>query len=118
MAWAISDYTKRVENRPWRPWHGVTHVAIHAGQTWHRPHVDQIEETFDIEVPTDLPQGCIVAVAKIAGCVMRSDDPWFSGPYGWLLSDVVKVQPIECTGSRGLWKLPELIHEQLIKVVL
>lgn len=116
MAWAISDLDKRIENRPWKPWAGVTHVAIHAGLTYHRPHAEQIAEVFGIEVPkrSDLPKGAIVAVARLAGCVEESDDPWFSGPFGWVLDDVVKLpEPIPIKGAMGLWHLPRDIRPQL-----
>lgn len=117
MAWAISDFTKRIENRSWKPWAGVTHLAIHAGMKFHQDHVDQILEVFGREVPPkdELPYGRIVAVARLAGYVEASDDPWFSGPYGWLLEDVRKlVEPIRCKGSLGLWKLPGDLDQHIL----
>lgn len=112
MAWAISDIpepdAKRIENRPWKPWRGVTHVAIHAGAKFYRPHAEQIEDVFGISVPSkkELPSGAFVAVARLAGCLEQSDDPWFSGPFGWLLADVVKLpEPIPSKGALGLWRI-------------
>ncbi len=122
MAWAISDFTKRIENRPWKPWAGVTHIAIHAGAKYHRAHAEQIHEAFGVEVPRELPHGALVAVARLVGYIHVDDgpmltqlagletDPWFSGPYGWVLADVTKLpEPIACKGALGLWKLPPKI---------
>lgn len=123
MAWAISDLpagiAKRIENRPWAPWKGVTHVAIHAGARYHRPHADQIDDVFGMRPPPKkhLPSGAIVAIARIASCVTASDDPWFSGPYGWVLRDVVRVpEPIACKGALGLWRILEPIEMQLRRI--
>lgn len=33
--------------------------------------------------------------------------PWFVGPYGWVLSDVVALpEPVPCSGKQGVWSLP------------
>lgn len=116
MAWAISDFSKRIENRPWPPWKGVTHVAIHAGRRYDRDHAAQIREVFGVEVPgpNDLPRGAIVAVARLAGLVEVSEDPWFSGPYGWVLDDVEKLpESIPCKGALGLWRLARPVEGHL-----
>lgn len=118
MAWAISDFTKRIENRPWKPWAGVTTIAIHAGMKYHREHAEQIWEAFGVEPPSraDLPRGAIVAVAEIVGCIDGEDEndphhelaesPWFCGPYGWILDNVRRLpDPVPCLGALGLWGL-------------
>lgn len=108
MAWAVAAGHKPIENRPWRPYRDVTHVAIHAGQRWHRIHEMQIRRLLGIDVPKQAHRhGCIIAVARIAGVVTKSDSPWFSGPYGWVLDEVVALDdPVPCKGSLGLWRLP------------
>ncbi len=121
MAWAISDYTKRIENRPWKPWPDAIgrRLAIHAGSKYHRPHAEQIRDAFGVDVPRRLPQGAIVAVCTVVDYVHEDDhpnmgqraalvdDPWFSGPFGWVLGNVVKMrEPVPCKGSLGLWRVP------------
>ena len=116
MAWAISDYTKRIENRPWKPWASVVgkRIAIHAGKRYHREHAEQIEAVFGIKVPpkSELPLGAIVATAVVGvvhdeRSMVAVDDPWYSGPFGWALEDVVKLrEPIIINGAQGLWRLP------------
>lgn len=65
----------------------------------------------------------ILCVATVAGWVhedggydltgglpLRGDgieSPWFVGPYGWVLTDVVTLTtPVPCKGAQGLWALP------------
>lgn len=126
MAWAISDYTKRIENRPWEPWPRIIghQIAIHAGKHYELAHKWQIERKFEVRVPDrgECVQGAIVAVARVVGFVRKArDNPdklarnlWFSGPVGWLLEDAVKVKPIACAGALGLWQLPEAVEAELM----
>lgn len=62
-----------------------------------------------------VPYGAIVAVAVIEDVIRASESrphplresPWFVGPNGWVLSDVVRLpEPVPCRGQQGLW-LPE-----------
>lgn len=127
MAWAIAAGHKRIENRPWKPWKNVTHLAIHAGAKYHADHARQITEHIGIEVPprSELVFGAIIAVARLAGYITGGDqfptqhhhDPWFSGPFGWLLDEVAALdEPVPCKGHLGLWNLqPEdldALHKQ------
>ena len=119
MAWAISDFTKRIENRPWKPWPDVTEIVIHAGIKYHREHADQIWEVFEEETPPrdQLPAGALVAVVDVVGCIdgenedaaphELAESPWFTGPYGWVLENVRKLpEPVPCKGALGLWWIP------------
>lgn len=60
-----------------------------------------------------VPYGAVVAVARLAGVVRASTDPWFCGPVGWQLADVVALPaPVACGGAQGLWELgPELLDQ-------
>ena len=114
-AWAVAHGGKRTENRPWKPWPSIVGklVAIHAAAK-----VDVAEEARAAEfirtkvglvVPeaSTLPRGAIVAVARVTGCVTASADPWFFGPFGWTLTDVVALPtPLPCRGMQGLWPVP------------
>jgi len=33
------------------------------------------------------------------------DDPWWMGPYGWVLCDVREIQPVEVRGFQKLWRI-------------
>ena len=61
-------------------------------------------------------QGAIVAVAKIGKLITESPDPWFSGPRGWELLDVVALpNPIAARGLVGLWEVPGDVEKEILK---
>ena len=52
-----------------------------------------------------VPYGAVVGVARLAGVerTAPAGDPWWCGPVGWRLSDVVAIDPVPCKGAQGLW---------------
>ena len=138
-AWAVTHAGKRIENRTWRPPPSVVgqRIAIHAGMRLDRIGAeilsdvalspirvgsgvglsslgsgDGTETTW--AVPAFPPQGAIVATATLADVVTESDSPWFRGPYGWVLADVVALaEPVPCKGRQRLWTVPEDIVANL-----
>jgi hypothetical protein len=42
---------------------------------------------------------------------MVERDPWTQGAWGWLLDDVVAIEPVSCPGNRKLWAVPAPIAE-------
>lgn len=112
-AWAIVHASKRVENRTWKPSLTVGDwIAIHAGSKWSRADADWIADTFCYSVPPkeEQPSGMIIGVARYAGFKLDSENPWFFGPIGWLLTDVQAIDPIPHKGALGLWDLqPEAL---------
>lgn len=66
-----------------------------------------------------VPYSAIVAVAVVADVVRAAPlrggrpDPWFVGPVGWVLEDVVKIDPIPCKGAQGIWTIEEHILGEL-----
>lgn len=110
-AWAVAHAGKDIENRTWEPPRYMLggFVAIHAGMKWDEDAASGIECELDICVPDEdaHPSGVIVAVARIAGIQRESfGSPWFCGPVGWQLRDVVRIEPVPCKGAQGLWVLP------------
>lgn len=108
--WTILHAGKRVENRPWKPPRSIIgeYIALHAGKTWDYEAMPFIRRLAP-EVPSssaDHPLG-IVGVARVVGCVTESSDPWFCGPVGWQLADVVAIDPVACRGAQGLWPLSD-----------
>jgi hypothetical protein len=113
---------KRIENRSWAPPRSLVggDLAIHAGK---HCDVDEIAAIIDeVKARTvagrvapgsiqgtkvrDLPFGAVVGVARVTGYVTASNDPWFEGPFGWTLDDVVAIEPVPCKGAQGLFALP------------
>ncbi len=144
-AWAIAEGLKPVENRTWRPILGRGDlIAIHAGKKKsdesHRLHVEHVigRRLKDSEIH----YGAIVAVVKYRGYITTNEsawnvdkdwvpendalDAWFAGPIGWVFSDVIKLDPIPCRGSQGIWevkmpaafKLAEQLRPHKIAVML
>jgi hypothetical protein len=116
--WAdlISDGYKHIENRSWRPPdHLIGHfIAIHAGKVYDPLAAIIVRQRFGIPVKCDpeIQLGAIVAVARLEAIVTDSEDPWFYGPYGWVLRDITSIEAVPCRGAQRLWSLPrETLHQ-------
>ena len=120
--WAalIAQGYKTVENRQWSPPGSILKpgewFAIHAGKTLDAECPDfainnGVPSSF-FDDPRNFVDSAIIAVARFGGVVRCSDDPWFVGPVGWVLTEVVPIQPVACRGAQKLWVVPaELVAE-------
>ena len=130
FAWAIAHSTKRIENRDWACWPAVIgqHVAIHVSvaetKTYYAWAKNVIFQRTGITVPLQSHhvRSAIVAVAKVTKCVEQDTldaleyckDPWWLGPYGWVLDDVHTLQtPVPCKGNFKLWRLSDEVMSQV-----
>ena len=112
---AIADYGKNIENRTWKcPLPFGSYLAIHNGKKWDADalrFIQRLTEVCDPALtPDEVPSGAIIAIARFDGNATDLDPglyPWFMGPIGWMLSDVVKIAPVPCKGQQGLWNIPE-----------
>ncbi|MFC3833342.1 MULTISPECIES: hypothetical protein [Deinococcus] len=107
-ATAVAVLGKRIENRSWAPPRRAVGqwIAIHAGRAFDDGAADWVaSRTGRMTTDGSVPRGAIVALARVAGSVTDSDDMWFRGPCGWLLEDVVPVEPVACRGRQRLWKV-------------
>lgn len=117
-ATAITHFGKDVENRRWKPSSRFVDnfLAIHAGKRWDDEGAQRLLELAGVTVlQENCPAGAIIGVARLAGFVTRSESPWFAGPIGWQLADVVAIEPIPMVGSQGLWRLPANVLELVRK---
>jgi len=136
-AWAICSAGKRIENRGWRPPRSLwgQRIAIHAGKKFD-PDSGLALFAEGYGLPATMPQGAIVATARIAGVVTEdktglvvesaSEEPpawvlspknrvWFCGPVGWVLDEVVVLrEPVPCRGAQGLWVVPAAVERQVL----
>lgn len=131
-AWAILVAGKDVENRTW-PTSYRGPIAIHAarGMThlewcqfldfyrhsvgWHTGvHIDGPP----LPEPAELVRGAIVGTAEVVDCVTEHPSPWFEGPRGFVLDNVVALpEPIPCKGALGLWDVPAMIAHQVARSI-
>lgn len=137
---AIVRGPKRVENRTWPPFVVGGRIAIHAGKRYQD--LDNASEWpwpagFVPPHEVDSPTG-IVGVARLVGALdvrhgrrylQRADDadrarldaldrdPWWAGPVGWLLDDVVAIEPVPCRGAMGLWTVPAAVAAEVVRRV-
>lgn len=122
-AWAVrlpDPYGKRIENRTWGPPASVIgqRIAIHAGRFCDWTEKATVNEILvELGAPRLAPDafnlGSVIAIATLAGVVTESDSPWFSGPLGWVLEDVVPIVAVNARGRLGLWDLPPHVEKQV-----
>jgi hypothetical protein len=118
-AWLICRGFKDIENRDWKlPAYGFTppgRVYIHASKK-----VDINATTEELILKRLTPnqreeyhtavknRGAIIGEVDIIDCVTESNSPWFTGKYGFTLSNpVIYDKSTPCTGKLGLF-IPEI----------
>ncbi len=85
-----------------------------------------------------IPRGCVVGTCRVVAVVRTRADtgdaivqklrpdaeiphptlwmPWWAGDIGWILGDVVPIQPpIPTRGAQRVWKLPGHIERRLVE---
>ncbi|MFA4971142.1 MAG: hypothetical protein WC683_00920 [bacterium] len=109
---------KRVENRRWAlpARHWGRPIALHAGRRYDREGALWMARECGYTPPADAdsPGGVVAVVTfdRVVHAVLDRDDPmradpWFIGPYGWVVGTLMPLAgPIPCRGGQGLWKLP------------
>ena len=132
-AWLICMGYKDVENRPWRIGRGSQHgpyrsyhqanftvdlperIYAHApkqiddtGWEFIRERLEPYSEPWDLLWQTDfiarLPLGAIVGEVDITECVTESVSKWFTGKYGFVLTNPIAYEkPIPCRGQLGFF---------------
>ncbi|MGL5719864.1 MAG: hypothetical protein ACRCYP_03610 [Alphaproteobacteria bacterium] len=112
--YAVAILDKRIENRSWNcPLQIGTFIAIHNGQKWDKEgelfiRHQNASELFDHPGEDNCEAGAIVAIAQFDGNTTEDDSPWFCGPVGWKLKNVVAISPIRgIKGQQGLWSLSD-----------
>lgn len=73
-----------------------------------------LDELRKVLTPRVMVMEGIVATAICHEIVTESDDPWFEGPNGIVLRDVIVLPtPIPCKGAQGLWTVPADVLAQI-----
>ena len=110
-AWLIiSGQGKDIENRARWHYKHTGRVRIHASKTIDTdpdrfPRQRKLIDALGIDIPNNLPTGCLVGEATITGIVTESDSPWFEGKTGIELADPIAYKnPIPCRGMLGIFQ--------------
>lgn len=116
-AYLIAHGFKTIENRTW-PTSFRGRIYIHAGKqedigAWRklsRLPIWKYLSTDGIVVVESwrrsLPRGFILGEVDIEDCITRSDNPWFEGPYGFVLRNPMPYEkPIPYRGRQGFFEV-------------
>ena len=112
-AWLIVNGYKDVENRDW-PAKFRGEFLVHASgnmtkadyeacvlfiayfrRTWRLPAYDMLRKQC----------GGLVGSARLADCVTHSRSPWFTGEYGYMLTDARTMPFQRCKGKLGFFEV-------------
>jgi hypothetical protein len=127
-AWLLVQGIKTVENRTWRTnYRGP--LLIHAGgrldldwreeidrlahprwRVFWRPNAywrEVLERLADCPVEDEaaFPRGGSVGSVTLGDIVTASDDPWFTGPFGWVVQEARPLVYHACRGQLGLFEM-------------
>jgi len=118
---------KDIENRNWKPPNKMIgqYIALHSSKTYElkawRDLCVIFPKLISVE-PSDknkFTYGAILGVAKIKEIItVQEESPWFQGPYGWVLENVVPLsEPIYCKGYMKLWNISDEIEKEIWKQI-
>lgn len=128
--WHICNGHKDIENRG-RPTKYRGPVLIHASKWWKRSEVmDDAGTAINIAIDQGKHQhhqwtgttyeemrdlgGHIVGQVEIVDCIDHSDNPWFFGPYGFVLANPVRFwDVVPCKGALGFFPVPADVLAQI-----
>ena len=102
-AWLIVQGQKDVENRSWRASYRGP-LLIHAPMTFDREGYWRLmDQGLDLPAPDRFDYSGIVGAVRMVGCVLRSDSPWFEGPWGFVFKNPVMLPHRPLSGKRRLF---------------
>ncbi len=110
---------KTIESRTWTTRYRGP-LLIHASTTFDHDAIDswvgrcpELEHVIPLEERA-YTKGAFVGIADLVEVVHQSEDPWFIGPYGFVLANARPLEPIYYRGQLKLFPVPiSLIHAQL-----
>ena len=129
-AFLVARGEKLIENRSWKPpeWLMGQYFAIHAGKAWDDSKLDFIRDNYEGLMPTKhyctvAESGMLIGIVQLVAVVSSQEEAerlspghgkWFFGPYGWVLEDASRLNPvIECRGYQKLWNIPDDLQEKI-----
>jgi hypothetical protein len=126
--WAslIVNGYKRIENRNW-PTKFRGPVLIHASKSIDKEARNDV--ALGIHPVTgdalrfdgmDFPTEGIIGIATIVDCISQSNDPWYVGPFGFVMEDARPLPFRPCRGMLGffkpdaVWSEPEFFDRETV----
>lgn len=111
--WAITEGHTRLINVLEAPNRACSYLAIHANKEYDGALHLQMNRRGCATPPKmrQHHQHGVVAVGKLGGLLREREtptgaDPWWWGPVGLVLEELVLIEPVPCRGAAGLWRLP------------
>lgn len=131
-AWLIVNGYKPIENRTWRT-EKRGRIQIHAGGAMtYDEYADarKFAESIRQQLPKewqdlrwwpevqDLERGGIVGEADLVDCVSSERNPWFTGPYGFVLENARKLPFKACSGALKFFEPAKVTGPRQQKLLL
>jgi len=113
-AWAIVHENKRIENRTWNT-KFRDEFLIHASHKWDdegRQFISKNMFKLGIRVFANKKHhqfGGIIGKATLVDVITESEDPYFCGPFGFVLENIEPIEFIPCKGKLGFWEFNKTI---------
>jgi hypothetical protein len=129
--WAILHAGKRVENRKWGlpPEYLNRWILLHGGKSplgparWEALRDYHSICNHQIITPSRLDATILPGIRgafKVSEVINKAsahpmvESPWFHGPRGWVLSEVVRFpEAVDCRGNQGLWHVPATVAAEV-----
>ena len=112
-AWAIIYAGNNIENRSWNT-HLRGTIAIHAGLS--RDRDAKLPRGIKLPSEEELVRGAIIGVADIVEAVDHHQSKWFSGPFGFVLTNPRALpRPIPCKGRLSFWEVTPSVLRSIRK---
>ncbi len=105
-AWLIVSGHKDVENRSWPTSFRGTFL-VHAARRFDAEGYERVKAAMDVAMPEPdaFERGGIVGAADLVACVEQHDSPWFSGPYGFVLTKARPLPFAPMPGKLGFFEV-------------
>lgn len=110
-AWAIIAGHKSIENRNWTTRYRGP-LLIHAGKGFTRSAYGDIfrhasRDKFDVPPIESFMLGGFIGTAELVDVVTTTRDPWFNGPFGWVLAKPKSMKFTPYPGQLRLFEVPD-----------
>ncbi len=104
-AWLVVNGYKTIENRKWKSkFRGpvLVHAAAKMSPSEYETcaaRVREINPSVELPALEELLRGGIVGQMEVIDCVSESNDPWFTGPYGFTVRSAKTLPFKRCKGQ-------------------